>query len=137
MADSSIETTVEAHIHQEHADVCSAIEVCADAVAETWSTPSVTGGRAIVDPFRTRLERTGVLERLPGVLADLVVTAGYRLSAPPAPAPPYVVVTSRGVLLRATIEPGRLVVELEAFELDPERHTYSRRDGLAVSASLR
>ena len=137
MVEPSIETAVETRTRQEHAGVCSAIEVCADTVADSWATPAAVGGRAIVDPFRTRLERTGVLEALPGVLADLVVTAGYRLSAPPAPAPPYVVVTSRGVILRATIEPGRLVVELEAFELDPAHHTYSRRDGLAVSASLR
>jgi hypothetical protein len=44
--------------------------------------------------------------------------AGGRLQADPVPAPPYVVVTSVGPLLRATLEAGRLVVTVRAFRVE-------------------
>lgn len=49
-------------------------------------------------------------------LRGAVDATGRDLQAEPVPASPYVVVTARGPLLRATVADGRLVVLLRAFE---------------------
>ena len=84
----------------------------------------------------------GVLEFLPRVLADAVAATGHQLSASPVSAPPYVIVTSRGPMLRGTIDPGRLVVRFDAFTItdstptDDSRTTYRRRSGVELVVSL-
>lgn len=128
-------------IQREHVPVVEGINACADAVADPWDTSRTTDRGAVVDGLRRLLEETGVLETLPGVLADAVDATGYELSARPVAAPPYVVVTSRGPVLRASIEPGRLVIRFDAFEVvrdaDPDRPpTYRRRDGVGLEVSL-
>lgn len=50
------------------------------------------------------------------VLRTAVDATGRDLQAEPVPASPYLVVTARGPLLRATLPDGRLVVLLRAFE---------------------
>ncbi|MFP8956100.1 hypothetical protein ACLI4Y_05175 [Natrialbaceae archaeon A-CW3] len=134
------ETTraVERRIHREHESTISAVSQCADAVVAGWSTPHVSDRQAVVDPLRTRLEAAGVLESLPGVLIDLVDAAGYDLPAPPVAGPPYVVVTSRGPLLRGTIEPGRLVVRFDVFTLERAPNpVYRPLEEVDVSADVR
>lgn len=130
---------VEACIRSKHPEVLAAIDSCADEVCASWDGDPTRGSRAVVDPLTTRLEERGVLDRLPRVLADAVEVAGYDLPATPVAAPPYVVVTSRGPILRATIDPGRLVIRFDAFEI--VRSTdgavrYRRREGVAPVASL-
>jgi hypothetical protein len=97
---------------------------CADAVAASWDAPHATDREQVVGPLRAALQRTGVLPALPDLLADAVAAAGGRLQAPPVAAPPYVTVTSRGPVLRATLPEGRLVVTLAVFavERDPTRY---------------
>ena len=51
------------------------------------------------------------------VLAAAVDAAGYTLPATPVPAPPYVVVTSTGPVLRGTVDDGRLLVGIDCFEV--------------------
>ncbi|WP_408958803.1 hypothetical protein [Natrinema sp. 74] len=128
-------------IQTEHASVVDGIDACADAIADPWDTARTTDNRAVADGFQRTLEETGVLAALPGVLADAVDAAGYELRAAPVPAPPYVVITSQGPVLRATIDPGRLVIRFNAFEVvrdpDPEQPpAYRRLDGVAVLVSL-
>lgn len=128
-------------IQTDHASVVDGIDTCADAVAEPWDTSRTTDSRAVADGLRRGLAETGVLEALPGVLADAVDATGYDLRATPVPAPPYVVVTSRGPVLRATIDPGRLVIRFDAFEVlrdtDPDRPpAYRRRDGIRLEVAL-
>jgi hypothetical protein len=72
-------------------------------------------------PLRSALDDAGVLDRCPAVLAALVDAAGFDLPFEPAPAPPYVVVTSEGLLLRATVATGRLVVAVRAVEVRRRR----------------
>lgn len=113
------------------------IDACADAVAARWPADETADRVAVVDPLRDRLESRGLLARLPSVLEDTVAATGHALPAPPVAAPPYVVVTSRGPILRATIDPGRLVIRFEAFEVVRESGPrYRRREGTRVAVSL-
>ena len=124
-------------ILDEHAPVLEALETHADAVAETWDDDVVDDRALVVTPFRASLEAAGVTAHLASVLVDAVSATGQTLSARPVPAPPYVIVTSRGPVLRATIDPGRLVIALEVFEVVREPETgYRRRDGLNLTISL-
>ena len=104
-------------VHREHADVVATVDSCAGAVASTWNGASVADAGVVSDRLEACLEETDVLDRLPGVLAGAVAAAGAELTAPPVAAPPYVVVTSRGPILRATADEGRLVVRIEAFRV--------------------
>lgn len=129
--------SVRDHVDREHADVVEAVDAAADAVADAWPGDSVTDRRAVVEPMRTTLDREGVHQRLPEVLADVVRAAGYELRAPPVAGPPYVVMTSRGPVLRATIDPGRLVVRFDAFAVERDPDTaYRRLEGVDLVVSV-
>lgn len=116
----------------EHAAVIAAIDRCADAVVESWDAASVTDGAAVVGPLRACLAEHGVLDALTDVLADAVEAAGYTLRATPVAAPPYVVVTSRGPVCRATVADGRLLLRFRAFELTDENEYVRGRSGDAM-----
>jgi hypothetical protein len=115
---------VRAHLLGERRSTVAATLACADHVAGTWGAEGTTDRAAVTEPFERLLEETGVLARYPTVLAECVAAAGKTLSARPIAAPPYVVVTSTGVILRATLDGGRLVVGIEAFAV--ERDTTTR-----------
>ena len=128
-------------IRTEHASIVDGIDACADAVTAPWDTARTTDREAVADGLHRTLAEAGILEALPGVLVDTVEAAGFELRASPVPAPPYVVVTSRGPMLRATIDPGRLVIRFDAFEVvrdsDPNRlPAYRRLDGTRLEVSL-
>jgi len=91
---------------------------CADAVADSWDGEATTDPAAVADPLRAALDAAGAWSRLPDLLAGAVDATGRSLSATPVAAPPYVTATSRGPMLRATLPDGRLVVSLDAFEID-------------------
>ncbi|MDH5019198.1 hypothetical protein [Halobacterium rubrum] len=120
----------------EHADVVAAVGACADAVADSRDGLAAGDGTAVAAALESCLDKSGTLGALPGVLAAAVDAAGGTLSAEPVAAPPYVAVTSRGPVLRATLDDGRLVVELRAIRLTDD-NGYERRDGVAVEASVR
>jgi len=79
--------------------------------------PATRDSAAVRDRLRAALDRAGVLDALDAALADAVAAAGGELSAEPVPAPPYLAVTSTGPVLRATLDAGRLVVRIEAFDV--------------------
>lgn len=120
----------------EHANVVAGVGACADAVADTWAEPSTSDGTALAAALESCLAESETLDALPDVLATAVRAAGGTLSAEPVAGPPYVAVTSRGLVLRATLDEGRLVVELRAFRLT-DGNRYERRDGVAVEAAVR
>ncbi|WP_092903672.1 hypothetical protein [Halostagnicola kamekurae] len=124
-------------VQREHESIVDGIDYCADAVSESWDDDSVADRRHVVEPMQSALESAGILERLPVVLSDAVEAAGYELPATPVASPPYVVLTSRGPLCRATVEPGRILIRFDAFSVSrtPEP-VYRRRDGVQVSVSL-
>lgn len=106
-----------AFIRNEHADLLSVIDECADDVVETWDGDSVETGDTVSTLLEACFDRAGVQNQLPDVLAGAVGAAGGALQAPPVAAPPYVVVTSRGPMLRATLDDGRLVVRIDVFQV--------------------
>ncbi|QFU83557.1 hypothetical protein [Natronorubrum aibiense] len=128
-------------IEDEHAAIVEGIDHCAEQIAEPWDTARTTDRDAVATQLRSALEATGLLEQLPLVLTDVVAATGHELQAQPVPAPPYVVITSRGPMLRATIDPGRLVIRFDAFDIvrddEPGRPpAYRRRDGIRLEVSL-
>ena len=134
---TDLQRVVTDRVRSEHHDVVSAIDCAADDVAHAWPADCVTDRQAVVVPMHAALVSSGVFERLPDVLLDLVRHAGYDLQADPVAAPPYVVLTSRGPLLRATLSAGRLLVRFVAFEIrrNPEP-VYARRDDISIDVSL-
>lgn len=127
-----------AYVRAEHADVVAAVETCADAVGDSWPGERVADASAVTDPLADCLETAGVLDSLPGVLAGAVAAAGGDLAAEPVAAPPYVVVTSRGPLLRATVGDDRLVVRFPVFRVtDAGRYERVVGDAPVVTATVR
>jgi hypothetical protein len=114
-------------VRREWADVVAHVDSCADAVATSWDGTAVDDATAVSAPLEGCLDETGVLEELPNVLAGAVDAAGAELQAPPVAAPPYVVVTSRGPMLRATLDAQRFVVRFDAFRVTEDGH-YERAE---------
>jgi len=108
----------------DHAATIDAVLECADAAAWELDDGARCDGTALAAEIEATLERRGILGILPGVLVDAVTATGRELAATPVPAPPYVAITSRGPVLRATLADGRLVVTIEAFaaQRDPPRY---------------
>lgn len=127
---------VAAHVREHHSELVGALATAAEAATDEWpeSTDADVSGRVVRETYGDALRAAGHLEALPRVLVSAVDAAGAELRARPVPAPPYVVVVSHGVLLRATIDQGRLVVELRVFERTGE--SWSVRDAPLVSARL-
>lgn len=105
-----------------HDGTISGVLAAAESVADDW--PTLADGRRVaadrdevVGPLRAELDRREILELLPAVLSGAIEAAGYRLSAPPVAAPPYVAVTSTGPVLRGTVADGRLVVAVDCFSV--------------------
>lgn len=125
----------------DHAAVVAAVGASAAAVettahaADTERRHRFDDGSAVADALQSALAARGVLGQLPDVLAAAVDAAGGTLSAAPVAAPPYVAVTSRGPVLRATLDGGRLVVGLRVFRLT-DGNRYERRGEVAVEASV-
>jgi hypothetical protein len=117
---------VRAHLLGERGGLVATVGDCADAVASGWASEATTDRDAVVGPLRATLDRAGVLAELPTVLRECVAAAGGQLQAEPVAAPPYVVVTSVGPVLRATLDEGRLVVTFRVFAVE--------RDGEGSSA---
>ncbi|WP_049912932.1 hypothetical protein [Natrialba hulunbeirensis] len=128
-------------LRTDHTETIAAIDDCATRITDEWDTARTTNPDPLVESLRAELESTGVLATLPTVLGSAVDATGYELQAQPVPAPPYVVITSRGPVLRATIDPGRLVVRFDVFEVvrtdEPDqRAEYHRLDGVRMEIGL-
>lgn len=129
------------YVLDDHRETVVGVLDCADEVASTWDATSAdrdvtdhsatdsdvsddatdrgaVSRAAVVEPLARRLESTGLLATFPDLLAGAVAAAGCSLRATPVPAPPYVAVTSRGPVLRATTDAGRLVVLVRAFDVE-------------------
>ncbi|MFB6361371.1 MAG: hypothetical protein ABEH59_08635 [Halobacteriales archaeon] len=136
-----VETAIRRFILEEHAETIAAVHTAADAVTADWSTATTTDRSAIVPKYRERLEQAELLAQFPAVLTGAADAADLTLRARPVAAPPYVIVTSTGPILRATAETGRLVIAVRCFDIERGDPTRYRRastdfvDSLTVSFS--
>lgn len=116
---STLDTdAVRARLVDDHRDLLRATLSCADRVADDWDGETTTERDRVVDPFESLLGEAGLLGAYAVALGDCVAAAGETLQADPVPAPPYVVVTGVGVVLRATLPAGRLVVTVAPFAVE-------------------
>lgn len=129
-----------------HGPLIERVWAAADAVAAEWSAsetvadavPETTDRTAVVDPLESRLRAEDTLVDLLSLLATATDALDCPLAADPVPAPPYLVVTGTGPILRATLpeRDDRLVIELRAFEVARGENgpTYRRVTGDSNSA---
>lgn len=130
--------TVAAAIQDRHPHEIAGISAAAETVAESWEGWVVSDRTQVVDPLRTRLTNQGILESLPTVIETAADVLGAELVASPVPAPPYVVITSRGPVLRGTLPDTRVVITVAVFRVDRGAPvTYRRREDLSVSVECR
>lgn len=122
------------HIEGQFGETLDAIRDAAACASSGWPAQGARDGHEVRARLRAELTDSGLRDRLIPVLEAAVEVAGGRLGVTPVPRPPYVVVTSLGVLLRATLGERRLVVELAVYEHLDGR--YRLRDDLVVSARL-
>ena len=108
------------HLLTGRREVVEATVACASAVAAPWPPEGTTDREQVIEPLRAVLSEAGLLGVYPSVLAECVAASGGELRAEPVAAPPYVTVTSRGPVLRATLDGGRLVVTLVIFDVERE-----------------
>lgn len=117
-------TAVHEYCLREHRTCITTVLAAADFVVEPANGISITTGPG--DPLRERLTRANVIERLPTILAGASKLLDTPLAAEPVAAPPYVVVTNVGPIMRATLHDRRLVITIEAFRVDRNTHRYVR-----------
>lgn len=123
---------VEPFVRETFPDVVAALEDAVAGATTNWPPDGVTDSQRVRADLRTALQVSGVRDRLPQVLTAIVDELDASMRATPVAAPPYVVVTSEGVLLRATIDDGRLVVQFQVVARTAGR--YQPLDDIDISA---
>ncbi|WP_049972170.1 hypothetical protein [Haladaptatus cibarius] len=124
------------YVLSEHTETVTSLLCCADSVAESWNDEatadetnvttnrkrSTTDREAVVEPLSRTLREYGLLAEFPTVLSGAISAGGFSMQAAPVPAPPYVAITSRGPVLRATVSAGRLVISFRVFDVVRDGH---------------
>lgn len=119
--------TVTERLRTAHRDVLAGVVAAAGAVVDGWDGETTSNRAAVVGPLRAALADAGLLERFTDVLADCVRAIDREPPAEIVASPPYIVITSVGPVLRATLPDGRLVATLRAFVVDREAGVRYRR----------
>jgi hypothetical protein len=104
-----------------HRDVITATIACADTIIDGRSVDGIPLDVSLADQLLEQLDRAGIIEQLPAVLAGAVDAMDASLSAEPVAAPPYVVLANTGPLVRATVDSRRLVITIEVFRVRDTR----------------
>ncbi len=128
------EHVVETHVRESFDDVVAALGDAVAGVTANWPADGVTDPDRVRADVRTALELSGVRDRLPSVLAAAVAELDASMAAAPVAAPPYVVATSEGVLLRATLDDARLVITLGVVTRTDGR--YRPQESVDVAARI-
>lgn len=119
-------TAARAAILDAHEGTLDAILACADRVSADWPTAGASDPDAVRPELATALAAADIPDRLTSLLRDAVVAGGGTLAGTPVGAPPYVVVTSLGPLLRGPLVEGRLVIQIRVFAVQRDRVRYVR-----------
>lgn len=106
---------------------CLAAVVDAGVDVAAGLTEPVTDPEAVRGPLDRQLRERGLHRELLAVLDTAADAAGGTIQGQPVAAPPYLTVTSRGPVCRATLADGRRLVvtcALFAVERRPRRYTF-------------
>ncbi|MFB6104805.1 MAG: hypothetical protein ABEJ57_06980 [Halobacteriaceae archaeon] len=109
-------------IRATHESVLAAVDRRGTEVTREWPADGLGDGRRAATDLDTAFRAEGILERLPPVLETAAATLGTAPVADPVAAPPYVVVTSRGPVLRATLPRWRVVLTLAVVTIETGRY---------------
>jgi len=135
---TTAESAVRARVFDTHRETLRSLIDAGRTVAASWSGRRATDATAVRAPLERVVEKRGLNGALLEMLRVGVDALGTDAKGTPLPAPPYVVVTSRGPLCRVTVSDGRrLVIAVELFEVDRAEPSYrfvdpDVRDCLAV-----
>lgn len=129
-------TTLRARLLEDHGETVEAAAVALAGATGQVRTPADRETAAAT--VERVVEGEGLGAALVGAVADAVTATGATLPAEPVAAPPYLVPTARGVLVRMTTDDGRAVVLVRAFALtDGGRYAALDDDAERLSVTVR
>jgi hypothetical protein len=108
-----------------HRDTIEASIEIAQQVTATWPGDMVQDSAKVTAPLDDYLDAASLLPSLLELLYTAVDALDGQLQGRPVPAPPYLVVTSRGPLCRGTLTDGRrVIVRLDLFAVSRRPRKY-------------
>lgn len=131
------EATVRRRLLDDHREPIAATVEAARAVADAWEDDSVTDAARITEPLARRLRERGLDRALLALLPAGADALGTAVAGEPVTALPYLAVTGRGPVVRATLADGcRLVVTVAPFAVAGRRPARYRFRDLDPAAAL-
>lgn len=119
------ESAVRSRVVEEHRATLRSLVDLGRQVAATWPDCATTEASAVRSSLEHALETTGLADAVLDMLRVGADTLDEPLQARLLPAPPYLAITSRGPICRATISGDRrLVLLVELFEIDRTGPSY-------------
>jgi len=118
---------VRERVHSEFDQTLADLVDAAREVADSWEDDTVRSAAMVSAPLEEAIRRRGLAGALLGSLQAGAATLDSDVQGRPVPAPPYLVVTSRGPLCRGTLADGRrLVLTFVLFGVDrrPRRYRF-------------
>jgi len=120
---------VPSRVLAEHRATIEAVVDAGATVAEAIDRWPVTDGETIRLPLERLLRERGLLTPLLCTLDTGADAVGTEIQGQPVAAPPYLAVTSRGPICRATLAEGRrLVIEVSLFAVTTRPRRYQFRE---------
>ncbi|WP_147439898.1 hypothetical protein [Haloarcula sp. Atlit-7R] len=126
---TQLESTIRTRLLESHRETLQSVIDAGHSVATAWPTDDVQESGAVTEPLERLLREQGLTADLLGMLQTGTAAINDTVQGRPIPAPPYLVITSRGPLCRGTLSDGRrLVVVLELFAVRRSPTRYRFRD---------
>ena len=128
---SPTETDVREAVADAHREPLAALVDAGRTVARAWPGETVSDADAVAGPLERELRDRGLAEALLATLDTGAAAVGASIRGSPVSAPPYLAVTSRGPVCRATLsDDRRLVVEPVLFDVErrPPRYRFDDPD---------
>jgi hypothetical protein len=129
MAVTQLESTIRTRLLEAHRETLQSVIDAGRSVATAWPTDGVQESGTVTEPLEHLLRERGLAADLLGMLQIGTAAMNDTVQGRPIPAPPYLVITSRGPICRGTLSDGRrLVVVLELFAVRRSPTRYRFRD---------
>jgi len=108
-----------------HAKTVRSVIDAGETVANAWPGNTASESNSVTEPLDHILKMRGLKQKLVSFLRSGVAAGEMSTDANLVPAPPYIVVTSRGPICRVTLDNDtRLVISLELFGIRRNPTTY-------------